>query len=145
MKRAIVLLAVLLVGAVQAQAQMSGEKGPMGGMMMGDTMMGGKEKPTMGRQMPMMQKMKGQHMMMQDMTHMMMDMVKMQERMMENPGPDEKARMRKDLAEMKERMQKMMSASDDMTMGMMGEPPGPKGMPAEKAGPKAGEHEQHGH
>jgi hypothetical protein len=92
MRRLIIVIAILFVFNIPAYAQMG--------------MMGGKQ-----GQM-------GQGMMMQDMMQMMMDMMNMQEKMIMGAKPAEKKMMIKDMAQMKEKMQKMMS----MRKGMMGEP-----------------------
>lgn len=106
MKRLMIVLAVLLVFSIPAYAQMGGgmpaeQKGEakQQGMMMDEGMM---------------KSMMGDGMMMQGMMQMMMDMMNVQEKMMMGVKPDEKKQMMKALAQMKEKMQKMMS------MGMMG-------------------------
>ncbi len=114
MKRSIIALLMVLATGVSAQAQMHGgmmgEKKEMGhGMMMGGE-----------QQVPMMQHMMQHGMMMQEMMQMMMDMMKMQQKMVEGVKPAEKKKMQKELAQMMERMNKMMAEMKGMAaQGMM--------------------------
>ena len=132
MKKIIVLLIMLCVCSAIAYAQMSpatmGEqKGMMcqQGMMMGE----GKQMPTMN--CPKMQQgqgmmqycpqMMGQGMMMKDIMQMMMDMMKMQEKLLKGVKGHEKQQAMKDMTQMKEKIQNMMSMCKCMMMGgMMG-------------------------
>jgi hypothetical protein len=117
MKKAIVVLAVLFLSSVSAQAQtggmMHGHEGQAGHGMMG------------GEQMPMMEHMKTHGMMMQDMMQMMTDIMKMQKRIVAGVKPAEKKEMLNELTGMMGRMEKMMSEmkgmmSQGMMQGMMG-------------------------
>lgn len=115
MKRLAIVLAVLFVFSDSAYAQM----GMMGGAASGEQkgvmkpcgmMMSEEQQMPMCQQMPM-----GQNMMMKDMMQMMMEMLNMQESMMKGLKAEEKKKMTKDIGQMKEKMQKMMS----MCMGTM--------------------------
>lgn len=115
MKRAVVILAVLFLSSVSAQAQtggmMGGHHGENGqGMMMHE-----------GQEMPMMMKhMMGHGMMMQDMMRMMADIMKMQQKIVEGVKPAEKKAMLTELSGMTARMEKMMSEMKGMmSQGMM--------------------------
>ena len=80
------------------------------GMKMDDEMM----KQMMEKCQPMMKQMMGDGMMKKEMMQMMMEMMNMQEKMIKGPKAVEKKRMTKDMAQMKEKMQKMMSMHMDM-------------------------------
>jgi len=118
MKKLVIVLMMLLISVVSAQAQMdSGMKGEQKeqdspGMKMDEEMM----KQMMEKCRPMMKQRMGDGMMKQEMMQMMMEMMNMQEKMIKGPKAAEKKQMMKDMAQMKEKMQKMMS----MHMGMMG-------------------------
>ncbi len=135
MKRLSIVFVILFVSSISAYAQMGGQQSQTGQrMMMGEE----QQKPMMncpmmqqmpgqgmtqgGQQMPMTQMM-GQGMMMQNMMQMMMDMMGVQEKMMMGAKPAEKKKMMKDITQMKEKMQNMMSMCKGMMMGgMMGQP-----------------------
>lgn len=121
MKRAIVVLAMVLVSSMNAEAQTSG--GMMGGQkeQPGQGMMGGgQEMPMMPMCMPMMKQMMGQGAVMQDMMQMMTDMVKMQQKIIKGVKPAEKKALMNELSGMSARMEKMMSDMKGMMpQGMM--------------------------
>jgi len=131
MKKFIIPVVVVLFFVVSAHAEMGEQKGMMcqQGMMMGE----GQQMPMMNcpkmqqgqgmmqccPQMPMMMR---QSMMMRDMMQMMMDMMKMQEKLLKGVKGSEKQQAIKDMAQMKEKIQNMMSMCKCMMMGgMMGQ------------------------
>ena len=75
----------------------------------------GMMKQMMEKCQPMMKQMMGDCMMKKEMMQMMMDMMNMQEKMMRGPKAAEKKQMVKGMAQMREKMQKMMSMPMDMT------------------------------
>ncbi len=122
MKKTIVILAMLFLSSVSAQAQTDGgmmgeQKDQVGqGMRMGE----GQQMQMMQMCMPMMKQMMGQGMMMQDMMQMMTDMMKMQQKTMEGVKPAEKKELAKELSGMQEKMNKMMADMKGMmSQGMM--------------------------
>lgn len=135
MKRLMIVLLVLFVFGISAEAQMGG--GMMSGAKMGEQK-GEMKPPCMqmgeGQQMPMMQ-------MCMPMMQMMMDMMKMQKKMMSGVKPAESKEMMKEMDEMMERMEKMMSEMKGMMMkGMMEpKPPVPK-KEEQKEAPKTEPH-----
>jgi hypothetical protein len=121
MKKIMVVLAIVFLSSIGAQAQTAGgmtgeQKGQAGQGMMGE----GQQMPMMPMCASMMEHMKGHGMMMQDMMQMMTDMMKMQQKIVEGVKPAEKKEMQKELAQMMERMNKMMSEMKGMmSQGMM--------------------------
>ncbi len=114
MKKALVILALVLLSSIAAQAQ-------TGGGMMGE----GQQMPMMQMCMPMMKQMMGQGMMMQDMMQMMTDMMKLQQKIIEGVKPAEKKAMMKELSQMLTNMNARMAEmkgmmSQGMMQGMMG-------------------------
>ncbi len=118
MKKTIVVLAILFLSSMAAQAQMGGageQKGQDKGMMSE-----GQQMPMMQMCMPMIKQMMGQGMMMQDVMQMMTGMMKMQQKMMEGMRPAERKKMAADLSQMMEKMDKMMADMKGMmSQGMM--------------------------
>jgi hypothetical protein len=115
MMRAIIVLAILFLTNVSAQAQTGGgmpgeQKGQAGqGMMVEE-----------GQQMPMMQHMMGHGMMMQDMMQVMKKMIEIQQKMIGGVKPAEKKELAKALSQMLAKMDEMMAGMKGMTeQGMM--------------------------
>ena len=100
------IFVVALTGRYSFAQMDSSMKGEMKqqGMKMDEGMM----KQMMEKCQPMMKQMMGDGMMKQE-------MMNMQEKMMKGPKSAEKKQMMKDMAQMKEKMQKMMSMHMDMT------------------------------
>src|SRR4030043_1280939 len=118
MKRSILVViscifVVALTGHYSFAQTDSGEKGEMKqqGMKMDEGMM----KQKMEKCQPMMKQMMGDGMMKKEMMQMMMEMMNMQEKMMKGPNAAERKQMIKGMAQMKGKMQKMMSMHVDMT------------------------------
>jgi hypothetical protein len=119
MKRLIIVLSFLFVFSISAYAQtgmMGSQQGKMGEGMMGE----GKQKPMMNYSR--MRQMYGQRMMIRDMMQMMMDIMNIQEKIIKGADAAEKKKMMKDLTQMKEKMQEMMSMQKGMKGGKMKEP-----------------------
>lgn len=152
MKRLMILLAVLVVFSISAQAQMGEGMKPEQKGQMGHGMMGGEGKMPM---MPMCEQMmkqkmgEGQQMpMMQDMMQMMMETMKMQHKIMKGVKPGEKKAMMTEMEGMMQKMEKMMEGMQDMPMKCkcMMAPMEPKkeemkkDAPAKEEAPKADPH-----
>lgn len=114
MKKAIVILALLLFSSITAHAaggMMGEQKNQVGSGMM----------PCEQDHMPMMKNMMGHGMMMQDMMQTMKKMIEVQRKIVEGVKPAEKNELEKELSGMQEQMDKMMADMKGMMMqGMMG-------------------------
>ncbi len=114
MKKATVVLVLLLLSSIAAYAQTGGGMGEQKGQA-GPGMM-----PCQQEHMPMMEHMKAHGMMMQDMMQMMTDMMKMQQKIIQGVKPAEKKEMMKEMSQMMEKMDKMMADMKGMmSQGMM--------------------------
>jgi hypothetical protein len=115
MKKTIVVLTMVFLSGMAAQAQTGGgmmgeQKGQAGPGMM----------PCEQEHMPMMKHMMGHGMMMQDMMQMMANMMKMQQKIIQGVKPGEKKEMMKEMSQMMEKMDKMMADMKGMmSQGMM--------------------------
>ncbi len=120
MKKAIVVLAIVFLSSMAAQAQTGGgmtgeQKGQAGPGMM----------PCEQEHMPMMKHMMGHGMMMQDMMQTMKKMIEVQQKIVEGVKPAEKKELVKELSGMQEKMDKMIADMKGMmAQGMMGGAPG---------------------
>lgn len=124
-----------------------------GGQMMNMGCMGGDMKmgKMMGKKqcMSMIQDKMAQGMMMKEMMQMMMDMMTLQQGMMKEMSPEEKKGFMAEAANMKGKMEKMMSGMSGMMMPcMMGSSPDQKAVQEKKDAPQqdsAPKQEQHKH